>query len=146
MWQINVAGNSRVLDAITEANREEMLVKKFIYPSSTLVYGAKPASEAYEDNRSGSELPPGSLGNSRGRRSDPQTRHRIARLPHLCAARPCLSLRQFAQLPGQCFPANPEGQAALPLLCPGGSRMLENRAQFVQWTICPSDFVHHSQE
>src|SRR5450631_348322 len=48
MWHINVAGTARVLEAITEANREEMLVKKFIFPSSTLVYGPNLSGEATE--------------------------------------------------------------------------------------------------
>src|SRR5690242_5034645 len=39
MWQINVAGTARVMEAITEANRDQVLVRKFIYPSSVSVYG-----------------------------------------------------------------------------------------------------------
>jgi nucleoside-diphosphate-sugar epimerase len=39
MWQINVAGTARVMEAITECNREENGVQKFIYPSSVAVYG-----------------------------------------------------------------------------------------------------------
>lgn len=39
MWQINVAGIARVMETIAEVNREENLVKKFIFPSSVLVYG-----------------------------------------------------------------------------------------------------------
>jgi nucleoside-diphosphate-sugar epimerase len=57
MWQINVAGIARVLEAITEANREEMLVKKFIFPSSTLVYGPDRSVEAGEETEPASELP-----------------------------------------------------------------------------------------
>jgi nucleoside-diphosphate-sugar epimerase len=57
MWQINVAGTARVLEAITEANREEMLVKKFIFPSSTLVYGPNRSTEATEETEPGNNLP-----------------------------------------------------------------------------------------
>jgi nucleoside-diphosphate-sugar epimerase len=57
MWQINVAGTARVLEAITEANREEMLVKKFIFPSSTLVYGPNRSTEATEETEPASDLP-----------------------------------------------------------------------------------------
>ena len=57
MWQINVAGTARVLEAITEANREEMLVKKFIFPSSTLVYGPNRSAEASEETDPATELP-----------------------------------------------------------------------------------------
>jgi len=57
MWQINVAGTARVLESITEANREEMLVKKFIFPSSTLVYGPNRSTEATEETEPGTNLP-----------------------------------------------------------------------------------------
>lgn len=39
MWQINVAGTARVLEAITEANRRGCAIDTFIFPSSTSVYG-----------------------------------------------------------------------------------------------------------
>jgi nucleoside-diphosphate-sugar epimerase len=39
MWQINVAGTARVMEAITEANRDEVVVQKFIFPSSVAAYG-----------------------------------------------------------------------------------------------------------
>ena len=39
MWQINVAGTARVMEAITEVNHEETIVKKFVFPSSVAVYG-----------------------------------------------------------------------------------------------------------
>jgi len=39
MWQINVAGTARVMEAITECNREESGVQKFIFPSSVAAYG-----------------------------------------------------------------------------------------------------------
>jgi nucleoside-diphosphate-sugar epimerase len=39
MWQINVAGTARVLEAIAEYNRSEGAVGQFIYPSSVSVYG-----------------------------------------------------------------------------------------------------------
>ena len=39
MWHINVAGTARVMEAITEANHEETMVRKFIFPSSVSVYG-----------------------------------------------------------------------------------------------------------
>jgi nucleoside-diphosphate-sugar epimerase len=48
MWLINVAGTSRVTEAIAEHNRMVGGIEKFIFPSSALVYGpdvAKPISE-----------------------------------------------------------------------------------------------------
>jgi UDP-glucose 4-epimerase len=48
MWQINVAGTARVMEAITEANRDEVIVQKFVFPSSVSVYGSDLASPATE--------------------------------------------------------------------------------------------------
>src|SRR6476661_2226940 len=31
MWQINVAGTARVMEAITEANRDDTIVQKFLF-------------------------------------------------------------------------------------------------------------------
>jgi nucleoside-diphosphate-sugar epimerase len=48
MWLINVAGTSRVTEAIAEHNRMLGGIDKFIFPSSALVYGpdlTKPATE-----------------------------------------------------------------------------------------------------
>src|SRR5438105_14687246 len=50
MWHINVAGTARVMEAITEANRRDAIVSKFIFPSSVSVYGPdlpNPVSEEY---------------------------------------------------------------------------------------------------
>jgi len=49
MWQINVAGTARVMEAITEANRDETIVRKFIFPSSASVYGTDSAAPATEE-------------------------------------------------------------------------------------------------
>lgn len=49
MWQINVAGTARVMEAITEAQRRGIAVGKFIFPSSVSAYGPdlpKPVSES----------------------------------------------------------------------------------------------------
>src|SRR5213079_3665937 len=40
MWQVNVAGTARVMEAITEANRDVAVVEKFIFPSSVSAYGS----------------------------------------------------------------------------------------------------------
>jgi nucleoside-diphosphate-sugar epimerase len=40
MWQINVAGTARVMEAITEANRDpDHAIRQFIFPSSVSAYG-----------------------------------------------------------------------------------------------------------
>src|SRR5436305_5963497 len=48
MWQINVAGTARVMEAVTEANRDWPMVEKFIFMRSVAAYGPdlrRPATE-----------------------------------------------------------------------------------------------------
>ena len=40
MWQINVSGTARVMEAIAETNRMGGSIKKFIFPSSVSAYGS----------------------------------------------------------------------------------------------------------
>src|SRR5262250_3829149 len=50
MWQINVAGTARVMEAITEANRnDERGVRQFIFPSSVSAYGPDLPGPVLED-------------------------------------------------------------------------------------------------
>ena len=49
MWQINVVGTSRVLEAIAEHNRMVGGVEKFVFPSGAAVYGPEPKGLVQED-------------------------------------------------------------------------------------------------
>ncbi|HEY1264198.1 MAG TPA: NAD-dependent epimerase/dehydratase family protein [Terriglobales bacterium] len=49
MWHINVAGTARVMEAVTEANRDEVIVKRFIFPSSVSAYGPDLPGPVTED-------------------------------------------------------------------------------------------------
>lgn len=50
MWQINVAGTARVMEAITEANRNSATaVRQFIFPSSVSAYGPDMPGAVGED-------------------------------------------------------------------------------------------------
>jgi nucleoside-diphosphate-sugar epimerase len=50
MWQINVAGTARVMEAITEANRATgNRIQQFIFPSSVSAYGPDTPSAVSED-------------------------------------------------------------------------------------------------
>ena len=50
MWQINVAGTARVMEAITEANRlGGTIVRQFIFPSSVSAYGSDLPNAVTED-------------------------------------------------------------------------------------------------
>ncbi len=50
MWRINVAGTARVMEAITEANRNAgTTIRQFLVPSSVSVYGSDLAAPVAED-------------------------------------------------------------------------------------------------
>ena len=49
MWQINVAGTARVMEAISEVNRDERQVRQFIFPSSVSAYGSDLPGPVAED-------------------------------------------------------------------------------------------------
>src|SRR2546427_9208316 len=49
MWQINVAGTARGMEAITEANRDVAGVEKFIFPGSGSAYGSELTKLVTED-------------------------------------------------------------------------------------------------
>jgi nucleoside-diphosphate-sugar epimerase len=49
MWQINVAGTARVMEAVTEVNRDWPMVEKLIFVSSVSAYGPGLYQPATED-------------------------------------------------------------------------------------------------
>jgi|SRR5262252_2425081 len=50
MWQINVAGTARVMEAVTEANRNSATaIRQFIFPSSVSAYGSDMSARVSED-------------------------------------------------------------------------------------------------
>jgi nucleoside-diphosphate-sugar epimerase len=51
MWQINVAGTARIMEAVTEANRTaDSPIRQFIFPSSVSAYGPNLPAPATEDS------------------------------------------------------------------------------------------------
>ena len=51
MWQINVAGTARVMEAVTEANRTaEDVIRQFVFASSVSAYGPNLPAPANEDS------------------------------------------------------------------------------------------------
>ncbi|MGH9512301.1 MAG: NAD-dependent epimerase/dehydratase family protein [Terriglobales bacterium] len=50
-WQINVAGTARVFEALTEVNRDEEIIKKFIFLSCALAYGTRLGGPVSEDQK-----------------------------------------------------------------------------------------------
>ena len=51
MWQINVSGTARVMEAVAEANRDWPMVEKFVFLSSVSAYGPNLSRPATEDNQ-----------------------------------------------------------------------------------------------
>ncbi len=49
MWQINVAGTARVMEAISVVNRTGGQVRQFIFPSSVSAYGPETPGPVTED-------------------------------------------------------------------------------------------------
>src|SRR5437879_9566067 len=49
MWQVNVAGTARVMEAIAEVNRHGGNVSKFIFISSVSAYGPETQGQVTED-------------------------------------------------------------------------------------------------
>jgi nucleoside-diphosphate-sugar epimerase len=50
MWHINVAGTARVMEAVTETNRDEVIIQKFITLSSVAAYGPDLTGMVSEDH------------------------------------------------------------------------------------------------
>src|ERR1700730_15063156 len=51
LWQINVGGTARVFEALTEVNRDEEIIKKFIFLSCASAYGTHLPHPATEDQK-----------------------------------------------------------------------------------------------
>jgi nucleoside-diphosphate-sugar epimerase len=142
MWQINVAGTARVMEAITEANRDEAIVGKFIFPSSVSAYGPDLPGPVAEDFPLGAHTLPYAIHKME---SDKVVQQRAPALrgcsvymlrPHIFAG---ASVENY--LVGA-FRGTPNGKSKraarmrtegrrLPCMLPYGKRYLANRIQFV---------------
>ena len=143
MWQINVAGTARVMEAVTEVNRmSENAVKQFIFPSSVSAYGPDLPSAVNED----SPLQAHTLAYAiHKKESDQVVQQRCAALrgcsayilrPHIFAG---ASVENYLM---GAFRGTPNGKGAratrmraagkrLPCMLPRGRQYLENKIQFV---------------
>lgn len=142
MWQINVAGTARVIEAVTEANRDETIVRKFIYVSSVAAYGPSLRREVTEEAELGAHTLPYAIHKME---SDKVVQQRAPALrgcsayllrPHIFAG---ASIENYMI---GAFRGTPNGKSAramrmrkqgkrLPCVLPAGNRYLENRIQFV---------------
>ncbi|MGH9544935.1 MAG: NAD-dependent epimerase/dehydratase family protein [Terriglobales bacterium] len=142
MWHINVAGTARVMEAITEANHEETIVQKFIFPSSVSVYGPNLSGPATEEHPLGAHTLPYAIHKME---CDKVVQQRAPALrgcsvymlrPHIFAG---ASVENYMVGAFRGTPGGNSDRAArmrargkrLPCMLPHGRRYLENRIQFV---------------
>jgi nucleoside-diphosphate-sugar epimerase len=142
MWQINVAGTARVIEAITEANRDDSIVGRFIFPSSVSVYGSDLPEPATEDSPLGAHTLPYAIHKME---ADKVVQQRAPALrgcsvymlrPHIYTGAGVENYMVGA------FHGTPNGRAKraskmrdrgkrLPCMLPYGEHYLQNRIQFV---------------
>ncbi|HET9408312.1 MAG TPA: NAD-dependent epimerase/dehydratase family protein [Candidatus Sulfotelmatobacter sp.] len=143
MWQINVAGTARVMEAITEANRTaEQGVKQFIFPSSVSAYGPDFPNAVSEDFPLGAHTLPYAV---HKKQSDEVVQQRSPALrgcsvyilrPHIFAGASVDNYLMGA------FHGTPKGKSPraekmraegkrLPVMLPRGQKYLDNKIQFV---------------
>jgi nucleoside-diphosphate-sugar epimerase len=143
MWQINVAGTARVMEAITEANRStDDGVKQFIFPSSVSAYGSDLPAPATEESALAAHTLPYAI---HKKESDEVVQQRCTALrgcsvyilrPHIFTG---ASVQNYLM---GCFHGTPNGKSEraqnmreagkrLPVILPRGQQFLDNKIQFV---------------
>lgn len=141
MWQINVAGTARVMEAITEVNRHDGAVDTFIYPSSVSAYGPETPGPVRENHPLGAHTLPYAI---HKREADDVVRFRAESLgdcatyilrPHIFAG---ASMQNYLVGVLRGTPSGKSKRASrmrvegkrLPVIMPG-ERTLQSRIQFV---------------
>jgi nucleoside-diphosphate-sugar epimerase len=143
MWQINVAGTARVMEAVTEANRTaDSPIRQFIFPSSVSAYGPNLPAPATEDSVLAAHTLPYAV---HKKQSDEVVQQRASALrgcsvyilrPHIFAGATVENYLLGA------FRGTVNGKSAraekmrnegkrLPCMMPRGPQYLENKIQFV---------------
>jgi nucleoside-diphosphate-sugar epimerase len=143
MWQINVAGTARVMEAVTEANRTaDAGIRQFIFPSSVSAYGPNLPTPATEDSLLAAHTLPYAI---HKKQSDEVVQQRSPALrgcsvyilrPHIFAGATVENYLMGA------FRGTPNGKSAraakmretgtrLPCMFPRGQHYLDNKIQFV---------------
>jgi nucleoside-diphosphate-sugar epimerase len=142
MWQINVVGTARVMEAITEANRDQSIIQKFVFPSSVAAYGPDSSGALSEDSPLRAHTYPYGI---HKKESDEVVQQRSPSLrgcsvyilrPHIFAGR---DVNNYLVGIFRGSPNGPSRRAAkmrqrgkrLPCLLPWGEQYLQNRVQYV---------------
>jgi nucleoside-diphosphate-sugar epimerase len=143
MWRINVAGTSRVMEAIAEANRNaKATIRQFIFPSSVSAYGSDLPDPVAEDSPLGAHTLPYAI---HKKECDLVVQQRAPSMrgcgvfilrPHIFAGATVENYLMGA------FRGTPNGKSAraermrqaakrLPCMLPYGRQYLDNKIQFV---------------
>ncbi len=142
MWQINVAGTARVMEAISVVNRTGGDIRRFIFPSSVAVYGPETPGAVKEDAPLRAHTLPYAI---HKRECDEVVRYRAESLgdcrtyllrPHIFTGASMqnymVGVLRGTALGNSKRAARMRAQARrLPLMLPLGARYLEKRFQFV---------------
>jgi nucleoside-diphosphate-sugar epimerase len=143
MWQINVAGTARVMEAVTEANRTaDEGVKQFIFPSSVSVYGSDSTQAFTEESPLGAHTLPYAV---HKKEADEVVQQRCSSLrgcsvyilrPHIFAGASVENymLGAFRGTPSGKGPRAEKMRSAgkrLPCMLPRGQEYLDNKIQFI---------------
>lgn len=143
MWQINVAGTARVMEAVTEVNRmTDDGIKQFIFPSSVSAYGSDLPTAVTEDAPLRAHTLPYAV---HKKESDEVVQQRCTALrgcsvyilrPHIFAGASVDNYLMGA------FRGTPNGKGKraqkmrdagtrLPVMLPRGQKYLDNKIQFI---------------
>jgi len=142
MWKINVAGTARVMEAVTEANREWPMVEKFVFLSSVSAYGPNLTTAVDEDAPLSAHT---YVYGIHKMEADKVVQQRAPALrgcsayilrPHIFAGTSVDNyfMEAFRGIPGGSSKRAArmrENGTRLPCLLPSGKQYLENRIQFV---------------
>jgi nucleoside-diphosphate-sugar epimerase len=143
MWQINVAGTARVMEAVTEANRTaDSPIRQFIFPSSVSAYGPNLPGPATEESVLAAHTLPYAI---HKKQSDEVVQQRAPALrgcsvyilrPHIFAGASVENylLGAFRGTPNGKSPRAEKMRSEdkrLPCMFPHGKHYLANRIQFV---------------
>jgi nucleoside-diphosphate-sugar epimerase len=142
MWRINVAGTARVLEAVGETNRNEVIVRRVIIPSSVTVYGPDLPTPVSEDAPLAAHTLPYAVHKMEVEKVISQRAPGLrgcsvySLRSHIFAGR---SIDNYIIGAFRGIPNGPGNRAAemrrkgtrLPCMLPMGERYVENRMQFV---------------
>jgi nucleoside-diphosphate-sugar epimerase len=143
MWQINVSGTARVMEAVTEANRtSDDGVKQFIFPSSVSVYGSDSPQAFTEESPLAAHTLPYAI---HKKEADEVVRQRSSSLrgcsvyilrPHIFSGASVENymIGAFRGIPSGKSQRAEKMRAAgkrLPSMLPRGQQYLDNKIQFI---------------